>query len=221
MTNPRLNTTKRDVFGRKTNSLRQQGILPATIYGLNTPSQSVSVNQKELMELYEKVGETGLVDIVVDGEVVPALISKVDPHPVTGQAIHADLRRVNLKEKIVANVPVEIVGESPAQKSGLGTVVLLVSEVEVEALPANLPENFQIDATLLTEVGQEISLSSLVFDRNKITVKAEEDLVLARVEAPQDEPVEEVAPQEGAAQEGEATGEASQEKTSEEEKPQE
>lgn len=222
MNTHKIDAQKRELTGRKVRRLRSEGILPATIYGKKVTSQNVQVSEEFFLPIYKEVGETGLVELMLDGKKHAVLISNIQIHPVTGSAIHIDFREVDLTEKVKASVPVELVGESPAEKQGIGTAVLLVNEIEVEALPGDLPENFEIDASILTEVDQTFTVSDLSYDKDKIVIQSEADLVLAKVEPPQKEevieaPVETVitgeAPKEGEA--AEASTESTDEKKSE------
>lgn len=182
-----LKLQKREVTGKKVERLRKQGIVPATLYGLGKPSDTVSVSYDDLRRVFLEAGETGLVEVDLDGVTTPILISTVSTSPLTGEIIHADLRRVNLKVKVKANVPVELTGESPAEKSGLGTVVLMVSELEVEALPADLPESFMVDISVLTEADQNLTVADLKIDTNKIEILSDHETIIAKVEPPQEE----------------------------------
>lgn len=204
-----LKAEKRELLGRKVKKLREQGIAAGTIYGKGITSQNVQVNVKELLSVYGEAGETGLVDIEVEGKKHPVLITNIQTHPVTAVILNVDFREVDLTQKVKAMVPVELVGESPAEKQGLGTAVLLLDEIEVEALPEDLPESFEIDATALVEVEQTFNVSDLKRD-SKVEVLTDAEQTLAKVEPPQkEEVVEEVAP----AAEGEATeGEPSENK---------
>ena len=198
-----LKAEKRKVTGRKVKVLRGQGILPANIYGKDVKSEAIEIKLKEFKGVYKEAGETGIIDLTVGKESKPVLIHNVQVHPATDEVLHVDFLQVNLKEKITAAVPVEVTGESPAEKSGLGTVVLLIQELEVEALPGDLPENFEVDATKLTEVDQTVKVADLKYDKEKIKISEDAETILVKVEPPQKEEVIEVAP---AATEGTAEG---------------
>jgi large subunit ribosomal protein L25 len=197
---------KRKITGRKVKTLRREGVLPGNIYGKKVKSLAVSVKESDFDKVYKVAGETGLLEIKVDGEARPVLIHNLQKNPVTDALIHVDFLQVDLKEKVTAQVPLELSGESPAEKQGLGTVVQYVNEVEVEALPSDLPEKFQIDKSQLTEVDQAVKISDLSVARGKVEIKADPELIVVKVEPPQKE--EEVAP--APAPEGEvpAEGEA-------------
>lgn len=184
-----LKAEKRKVTGRKVKNLRKEGQIPANIYGKDVDSLSIQVGAKDLESVFKKAGETAIIDLAIGKEVRPVLVHNMQVHPVTDEVLHVDFRQVNLKEKVSANIPVELVGESPAQKSGIGTAVLLVKELEVEALPGDLPEKFEVDATTLTEVDQVVKISDLKYDKDKVEVKTDVESIVAKVEPPQKEEV--------------------------------
>ena len=125
------------------------------------------------------------------------MVSNLQIDPVTSDYIHVDFRQVDLTEKITAKVPIEVLGESPAEKQNIGTVVQQLSEIEVSALPTDLPEKIEIDATILTEVDQAIYVKDLKIDK-KVTVKTDPESIVVKVEPPiKEEVVEVVAPVEG------------------------
>ena len=105
------------------------------------------------------------------------------------------------------NIPVELTGESPAEKQSIGTVVQYLNEIKVEALPADLPEKFTVDVSALSEVDQAIMVKDLKYDKSKVDIKTGAEEIVAKVEPPQKEevieapaPVEGEVPAEGAAE---------------------
>lgn len=186
----------RTVLGKKVKALRKQGLIPSTVYGHGFDPISIQINSIELEKLYEKVGESGLVQLLLDNKKLPILFKNVQYHPVTDVIIHLDCHHVNLNEKITAMVPVELIGESPAVK--LGNNLLQVSdEIEVECLPGDLPESIEVDVSGLTEVDAQITVADLNVDRKKVEVLSHGELVIAMIEAPrteEEEIVEETTP---------------------------
>lgn len=185
----KLSAKKRDLFGRKVKRLRNEGLIPANIFGKKVKSEAITVNSKEFREVFEKSGETQIIDL--DGR--PVLVSNLQVDPVTSDYVHIDFRQVDLSEKITANVPVEVVGESPAEKQSIGTVVQQLNEIEVEALPADLPEKIEVDSSVLVEVDQTIYVKDLKIG-NKVTIKTDLESIVVKVEPPVKEEVVEVAP---------------------------
>lgn len=212
MTRQKLNADKREVLGRKVKTLRRQGLVPANVFGHKVTSFPVQVDAKAFRAVFKEAGETGLVDLTVDGEVHPVLITESQIHPVTGDILHVDFHKVNLSEKVNATVPVHIIGESPAVKSGEGTLVEQIDEIEVEALPTELPDHFDIDISGLVEIDQAVYVKDITFDSKKVTIVTDPELIIAKVEAPQAEEVIE-AP---VAEEGETPAEVTEEAPAEE-----
>ena len=192
MDRQKLKVQKREIFGRKVKSLRRGGFLPANVYGKKIASLAIQLQVKDFLAIYEKAGETGVVDLTINGGVSPVLISNVQLHPVTDLPIHVDFRAVDLKEKIQAAVPVELVGEAPAEKTGVGILVQQLNEIEVEALPTDLPEKLIADVSKLENVDQTVLVKDLLVDKEKVTVLADENQIIAKIEPPAKE--EEIAP---------------------------
>lgn len=184
-------TTRKDV-GRKVKLLRKQGILPANIYGKKIKSESIQIDLKEFLSVYKEVGDTKLFYI----NERPVLVANIQKDPVSDSLLHVDFHQVDLKEKVEAKVPVELIGESPAEKQSIGTVVQYLNEIEVEALPTDLPEKFEIDISTLSEVDQMVHVKDLPYDKSKIEVKTDLEEILVKVEPPQKEEVVAPAPAE-------------------------
>lgn len=204
---------KRTVFGRKVKKLRHEGILPANVFGKKIKSEAVQVSLKDFEKVYKEAGETGLLNLVIeDGKKKDeraVLVSNLQLNAVSDSPVHVDFRQVDLKEKVTAKVPVELAGEAPAEKSAVGTAVLYISEIEVEALPGDLPDKFVVDVSNLSEVDQAIYVKDLSTDRAKVTLNVDAETIVVKVEPPQkEEVVAPPAPAEGEVPvEGEAVAE--------------
>jgi len=217
-----LEAQVRKIIGRKVKTLRKEGILPANVFGKKAKSQSLQIKLTDFSKIYQRVGETGLVTLMIGKEEKPVLVVNVQKDPLSDLPIHVDFHQVDLKEKVEADVAVEVIGESPVEKQSLGTVVLHVDEVKVEALPADLPEKFEIDATKLTEVDMTVLAKELPFNKDKVELKIDPETIIVKVEPPQK--VEEVVPAPAAAEapageEGEVPAEGEEGKPAESEKP--
>lgn len=206
MTKHVLSVQPRDITGRAVKNLRKSGIVPANVFGKNVKSTLVQVNAKEFSKLYAQVGESSLVYLEVEKEKEPrpVLVREVVRHPVTGMTLHISFNQVDLKEKVTAPVSIELVGEAPAESTHLGILVQQLNEVEVEALPADMPEHIELDVTGLTDVGAAITVGDIKVSKNITLLTPAETLVvkiepLAKEEvAPVVAPVEGEAPVEGA-----------------------
>lgn len=177
----KLSAEKRKLEGHKVKNLRQQGVLPGNIYGKGVKSLSVQVPAKDFLKVYKDAGETGIIELAVgDGESHPVLVHNLQLHPVTSKPLHVDFHQVNLSEKVKATVPVVTLGEAPAVASKLGILLTPISELEVEALPADLPEKIEVDVASLAAVDQEIKVKDLKIS-DKVTVSADPELVVAKI----------------------------------------
>ena len=172
---------KRTILGRKVKTLRREGLIPAHVFGHKVPTVHVQVAKNEFAKVLEKAGETGIVDLAVDSQKRPVLIRNVQIHPVTDELLHIDFYQVNLTEKVKVNVPLEVIGESPAVGKKIGLLLTPVTEVEIEALPADIPEIIQVDVTKLENVGDEIKIRDLPIDKSKVEVQVDEELIVAQI----------------------------------------
>jgi len=195
--NPKLAAQVRTVMGRKVRQLRREGMIPATVYGHGFDSMSIQINAKELAKMFEHVGESGLIELIIDEKNYPIIFRNPQYHPVWGEMVHIDCYKVNLKEKITATVPIEFIGESMAVKLG-NILVPVTEEVEVEALPADLPEKIVVDLAVLETLESVITVADLVVEKDKVEIKTAPDQVVVKIEEPrvEEEPVveETVAP---------------------------
>lgn len=216
-----LNAQARTLLGRKVKQLRNQGLLPATIYGKGFDSISIQMNLIEAEKIFSEAGESGLVELIVDEkEKLPILFRNPQYHPIEGNLIHIDCYKVNLKEKISAMVPIEFVGESQAVKNG-NTLVTVTDEVEVEALPADLPESIEVDLTVLENIESVITVADLKIDKSKVEILTDAEQLIAKVEEPraeEEEPAVELTPEdvEATAQKGDQDEESEKSEDKEE-----
>ena len=215
----KLKVAKREIAGRKVKKLRREGVLPANIYGRKTKSLAVQVELEEFKKIYRGAGETGIIELNVEGEkeARPVLVHNLQLHPVTDEPLHVDFHQVVLTEKIKAAVPIEFIGESPAVAQKIGIFVQLLSEVAVEALPADLPEKLTVDISGLLKVGDAVFLKEVKIDRKKVEVKTDENSIVVKIEPPAKEEVVEKPAE--AAPAAEAVPAPGEEKKPEEEKP--
>lgn len=206
-----LQADKRKTFGREIKKLRKQGILPANVFGKDIKSLALQLDVKNFIVVHKQAGETGIIDLNIDSKTsYPVLISAVQYHPVTDSLLHVDFRKIDLKEKVQVAVPIEIIGTAPGVTKG-GVLVKIMSHIQIEALPTELPEKISIDVSKLEEIGQSIAVKDLKIDSAKVKLLVEdENQLVIKIEEPAKEEVEEkpaeVVPAEGEAvpAEGEA-----------------
>ncbi|MBI3341630.1 50S ribosomal protein L25 [Candidatus Curtissbacteria bacterium] len=176
-----LDGQKREVLGRKVKQIRKEGLIPAHIFGHKIETIHAQVNGHDFRKVYEKAGETGVIELKIDGKSHPVLVRSLQIHPLTDEIQHIDFYQVNLLEKVKVNVPLEIVGEAPAVEKKIGLLLTPVTEVEVEALPTDLPESIQVDISNLAAIDDAIKVANLQIDRSKVEVLADAELVVAQI----------------------------------------
>lgn len=204
-----LTATKRTVVGKKVKKLRREGMLPGNVYGKDFKSVAIQMPTKDFLTVYQEAGHSGVVDVKFDGETVPTLIHEVTTNHISHDMLHVDFYKVNLKEKVKATVPVIVSGEPVAVTEKLGLLLQNLNEVEVEALPTDLPENVGVDVAHLAQVGDMVKVSDLKVPAD-VTVLTDPETEVARIaelvskEAEEQAQAEAAAAEEAAAEGGEA-----------------
>src|SRR3989344_3631924 len=157
----KLAVEKRKILGKKVAKLRKEGLFPANIYGKGVKSLSVQVPYKEFEKVYKEAGLTGIVDVSVDGEIRPSLIHNVQQDYYKHTLLHADFFQVNLKEKVKTTVKIIVIGEAKAASEKLGLLLQPLSEVEIEALPTDLPDKIEVNVEKLDAVNSQITVGEI------------------------------------------------------------
>lgn len=199
MKHTKLVAEKRIILGKKLKKLRRDGITPGNVYGKNIKSQAIQVDSREFLNVYSEVGETGLVDLTLTDQTIPVLVQNVNKN-FRNQILHADFYQVNLKEKVKAAVPLIVVGEPKAVTDKIGLLMNILSEVEVEALPEELPENIEVDVEHLANVDDQITVGELKAPAGVEVLTDKEQVVSKIGELVTKEAQEEAAAEEAAAE---------------------
>jgi large subunit ribosomal protein L25 len=175
----------RTVTGKKVKKIRSKGLTPGNVFGKNIKSVSVQIETKPFMKIFSQIGESTLAYLKVSGEKEdrPVFITNLAKDHVTGLLLHVTFHQVDLKEKVTAPVPIKLLGEASAEKEKLGIMVQQLDELEVEALPTDMPEHIEIDISGLAEVGSHITVSDLKLDASKLTVKTDPSTIVVQIEA--------------------------------------
>jgi len=211
----------RKVLGKQVKTVRANGFTPATVYGKGVEPQTISVSAAEFKKVYNEAGETGLIELTIEGKKHPVLVHTVQVHPITAAVLHVEFHEVNLKEKVHAEVPVELIGEPMAVKEKVGVLMPLMDHIEVEALPAELPEKIEVDITGLAAVNDQIIVGELSVPA-VVTVLTDPTLIVVKIGAfiveKEPEPTVTAEPAEGETASTEEAKEETEEKPAEETK---
>lgn len=185
------------------NQLRQDGFVPGVIYGRGVENTNVVVEAPILEKVLQKAGESTLVELSIDGgpstsfdktqdksvgagKSKHVLIQDVQRDPVKDNLTHVDFLEVSLDRKIKAEVPLLFVGDSTAVKELNGTLIRSVQEVEVEALPQNLPHNIEVDISFIKTFEDHITIADVKIPAG-VKVLIAENTILASVVPPRTE----------------------------------
>lgn len=184
-------TIKASIRGIKKSSnklIRNSGGIPAVLYGNKVKNQNLALNSKEFGLIYKTVGESTVLNLLVDGEKAPrnVLIHGISLDPVRDFITHVDFYEVNMDKKIKTTVPLVFEGESPAVKSDGGVLIKNTYEVEVEALPKDLPHEIIVDISKLINFQDVITLADLPISAN-VKIYGDFKEIIAKVAPPRTE----------------------------------
>lgn len=187
--------------------LRAAGTVPAVFYGPKEESTPIAINGRRLESVWKEAGETTIITLKGAGEDKDTLIRDVQIHPVTGAVLHADFYVLEKGKKIEIKIPLEFVGQAPAEKLG-HIISKALHEIEIEVAPAELPHNLPVDISVLENVGDHITAAQIKLPPSA-ELKTNPEEIVASVTAFVEEKEEAPAPAEGEAPaEGAAPAEA-------------
>jgi large subunit ribosomal protein L25 len=212
----KLEVQQRDRVGsRETRRLRRAGLIPGVLYGRSTP-HAISVPERDLRRaLTGKGGLHAILDVVLEGQssTHPSILKDYQTDPIRGTLTHIDLHEVRLDQPITAAVTVQLTGEAKGTKEG-GVLSQVTREVNVEALPMEIPEHLELDISEMA-IGDSLRVADLP-PREGVSYLDDPETVLANVAQPRVEEEPETTAAEGAegevgegeGPEGEADGES-------------
>jgi large subunit ribosomal protein L25 len=159
-----LRAETRTLFGRNAKKLRREGLIPATLYGPKTKAVSLQLPERELMTVLDEAGTNRLIALFVDdGNKARRILARDVQRDVVSQSLlHVDLYEVVMTEKITAEIPIALIGESPGVAKKEGLLVRGLDSIEVHCLPDRLGETIEVDISVLEEKDQAILVQDLV-----------------------------------------------------------
>ena len=198
-----LSAKIRKTLGKKVKSLRKKGILPAILYGPKIKPLPIETDLKEFKEIYKEAGESSLISLQVDsstgsekGKKFLVLIHEIKEDSLTEEFTHVDFYQPILTEEVEATVPIVFEGIAPAVKDLGGTLIKEIQEIEVKALPQNLPHDIKVNIENLKTFEDEILIKDLKIPADVKIEKASNEIVVVvippeRVEEELEKPIEE------------------------------
>ena len=215
-----INAEKRDVLGKKNRFLRRRGITPTHLIGHNIESLTLQCDTVALKKIISHAGATRLVTLKIDGDKTPrsVFVREVQRDPLDRQLFHVDFYQISKGEKMAVDIPIVLVGESPAMKGKARMLTHGITSLSIECLPENVPPQIEVDISVLEDLDQAIHIKDIILDPD-ITVHADPEQLVVKVSEAFIKPEEEVVAEveEGEEVEGEevlAEGEAAPEQPS-------
>lgn len=187
-----IKATKRDVVGKKVQTLRREGILPAVIYGHNIDPIAISLDAHSASRSLARATSSSLVTIEVEGKEYPTLVREKQLDFIKNTLLHVDFLAVSMTEKIRASVGVQVEGESPAVKEFGAILVTGLTELEVECLATDLPERFTVDVSSLTEISSGVYVRDVEPPPNVEILSDPDEVIVVATAAAEEEIEEEV-----------------------------
>jgi len=183
-----LTATERTAKGKSLAALRNNGQLPAVIYGPHRKdAKAICVDAKTFAGVWKKAGESSLITLDIDGEKpTKVLVHDVALDPVKDTPVHVDFYEMDLKKPVTLDIPIHFVGESHAEKVLGGVLLKQVHEVEISSLPDRIPHNITVDVSVLKEFHDHITLGQLELSEG-VTLTGEPETVVVLVDPPRTE----------------------------------
>jgi len=176
-----LKAQVRNTVGKKLKTLREKGFIPAVVYGPGHRPVSIQVGYHEFEKVFKEAGESTLIKLIVEDQVKNVLIHDISRDPLDDEFIHVDFYQVRMDKALTAEVQLIFEGEAPAVKSLDGILIKNITEVEVEALPKDLPHEIKVDISSLDSFDKHIRIKDLQLPSGvKILAEAGEVVVLVK-----------------------------------------
>ncbi len=192
----KLTATKRSKTDRLA-IVRSNGMVPGVVYGARVENQMISVSSVEFEKILKVAGESSTIVLEIEGDKktgtsqkIDVLIHDMQVDPVKGFPIHVDFLAVDMNKPIEVTIPVEFIGTAIAEKNSLGVLVKVMHEIEIEALPKDLPHNVVVDVSTLAVLDDQIHISDIKLPKG-VTMKTPMDEVIALIAPIKEEKEEE------------------------------
>ncbi|MCD4705477.1 50S ribosomal protein L25 [bacterium] len=185
-----LKVQKREIVGKKVSQIREKGGIPAVIYGQEIKPINLTVEYIPFEKIYQKVGNSTLINLKIDDQETPVLIHQIFRNAVSSKIDHIDFYKIKYGQKLTASVELNFIGEPKAVKELSGTLVVKIKEVEIKCLPKDLISEIKVDLNALKSFDDVIHIKDLKVPET-IEVLGNSDIAIASVAKPRLETEEE------------------------------
>jgi large subunit ribosomal protein L25 len=185
---------KRTVLGKKVKRLRGEGWTPGVMYGHGFDPIPLQFETHRLEQLLSQVGGSQIIYVNIEGQEQPemALVREVQRDPIRRDVLHVDFYHVMMTERLTAEIPLMVVGESPVVVEREGILLQGISSVEVECLPGDLVDAIEVDLSELTEIGQGIYVRDLAIPAGIDLLTDPGEMIARLVPLEEEEVIEEI-----------------------------
>ena len=197
-----IQAEKREIKGKKTKNLMQQGILVGILYGPKIKNINIQLKLKDFEKAYKEAGESSLISLKIGNDKYSVLIYELKRDPITGNPVHVDFYQPILTKEVSTWVPLVFEGESLAVKDLGGTLIKETQEIEVRALPEKLPHEIKVNISRLNTFEDEILVKDLDLPEGVKVEKDPDDIIALVTPSQKEEELEKPAEEEAAKVEG-------------------
>jgi large subunit ribosomal protein L25 len=178
-----LRAESRQVTGKKVRHLRSEALVPAVMYGPDTPATQIQANEREMARILAQAGETALINVFVDNDPNPTMVlaRDVQRDVLSGNLLHVDFYQVRLTEMVRTTPRLEFVGEAPVIHTENAVVIHNMTSIEIECLPTDLVDTIRVDLSGLTSLEDGIYVRDLPVPPGARVLADPEDVVVAVV----------------------------------------
>ena len=188
----KIDVTKREAK-ESPDFLRTNGNIPAIFYGKKQASTPITVSKSQFKKVWREAGETSIVTLEGKDVDVQALIYEVELDPVTEQPIHVDFYAFDKDQILEIKIPVTFIGISPAVRDLGGVLIKVMHEIEIKALPKDLPHGLTVDISSLTTMDSVIKAKEITLPAG-VTLKDSPEDVVASITKIEEEVIETAVP---------------------------
>ena len=178
-----IEAESRTITGKKVKTLRNKGFVPVTVYGPKIEPVNLQMPYRPLELTLMAAGGTGLIDVNVGDEQYIVLTRDVQRDVLKRTILHVDFFAVDENTVIRAEIPIHLIGESPAVEARIGILLTGSNTLTIETLPGKLMRVIELDLTVLEEIGDAISVSDIDLGDDIVVINSPSE-TLARVVQP-------------------------------------
>lgn len=168
--------------------IRKSGMVPAVVYGARVENTMISVSSIDFEKVLKAAGESSTITLELQDKKIEVLIHDIQFDPIKNVPIHVDFLAIDVNKPIEVAVPITFIGIAGAEKNSLGVLVKALHEIEVEALPKDLPHEIEVDLSVLENLDDQIRVSDIKVPGG-VTIKTDEEEVIAVIAPMQEEKV--------------------------------